>query len=123
MKRRPDGDAVLEAAPDHSDFKIPDCKQCGGILKPNVVFFGGNIPINRYEQGREAISSSDALLVTGSSLSVYSGYSFCRFANENRKPIAIINQGPTRADRLAELKLDVPCEDALNAIHSRMAFS
>ncbi len=119
---RPDGDASLETKIDYSKFKTPDCDRCGGILKPDVVFFGGAIPKDRYELGRKAITSSDALLVTGSSLNVYSGYSFCRFANENGKPIAVVNQGVTRADNMADLKIDQACEIVLNRLVSSFDF-
>src|SRR5262249_13014511 len=72
---RPGGDADLER--DCSDFRIPDCPTCGGVLKPAVVFFGENVPRGRVESALEAIRAADALLVVGSSLAVYSGYRFC----------------------------------------------
>ena len=113
IETRPDGDASLETNFDSATFKIPSCTKCGGILKPDVVFFGGTIPRDRYRYGREAILESDALLVIGSSLHVYSGYSFCRFANDNQKPIMIVNSGPTRADHMAELRCQVDCQKLL----------
>ena len=114
----PDGDADLEGR-DFSRFRVPPCDACGGMLKPDVVFFGENVPRLRYEEARSALASSDALLVVGSSLMVYSGYRFARMAHEAGQPIAILNQGRTRADDLATLKLEADCgttlQDALTA--------
>ena len=113
LEAKPDGDASLSQDLNYTAFKIPSCNECGGILKPDVVFFGGTIPKERYERGREAILASDALLVIGSSLQVYSGYSFCRFAKDHRKPIVILNDGPTRADQMALLKCEDDCQRLL----------
>lgn len=100
----PDGDADLEV--DFSEFRVPDCPECGGILKPDVVFFGDNVPKERVETALNALQNSNALLVVGSSLMVYSGFRFCRRAHEWGKPIATLNIGRTRADELVSLKLD-----------------
>ncbi len=113
IETRPDGDASLDPNFDYANFKIPSCRKCGGILKPDVVFFGGTIPKDRYKYGREAILASDALLVIGSSLHVYSGYSFCRFANDNQKPIMLVNSGATRADHMAEFRCEGDCQRLL----------
>ena len=113
LEAKPDGDASLSQDFNYTAFNIPSCNKCGGILKPDVVFFGGTIPKDRYERGREAILSSDALLVIGSSLQVYSGYSFCRFAKDHRKPIVILNDGPTRADRMVLFKCEDDCQRLL----------
>ena len=110
LEAKPDGDASLSQDFNYTAFRIPSCHKCGGILKPDVVFFGGTIPKERYELGREAILSSDALLVIGSSLQVYSGYSFCRFAKDHGKPIVILNDGPTRADPMVLFKCEDDCE-------------
>ncbi len=83
----------------------PRCERCGGLLKPDVVFFGENVPVERYAQAREALAGADALLVAGSSLMVYSGFRFVRLAHEAGLPIAIVNRGRTRGDDLAELKI------------------
>lgn len=104
----PDGDADLEGH-DFSRFQVPACESCGGMLKPDVVFFGESVPRARFEKARAALARSDALLVVGSSLMVYSGYRFTRMAHEAGKPIAILNRGHTRADALASLKLDADC--------------
>lgn len=110
----PDGDADLERH-DFSDFRIPACKRCGGMLKPNVVFLGESMPRPRYEAARDALRASDALLVVGSSLMLYSGFRFARMAHEAGTPIAILNRGVTRADGLAGLKLDADCVATLAA--------
>jgi NAD-dependent SIR2 family protein deacetylase len=111
----PDGDADLEDQ-DFSRFQVPTCLECGGMLKPDVVFFGENVPRARYEAARAALLASDALLVVGSSLMVYSGYRFARMAHEAGLPIAILNRGRTRADELASLKVEADCVEVLAAI-------
>ncbi|WP_317622669.1 NAD-dependent protein deacetylase [Pseudohongiella sp. O18] len=100
----PDGDADLEM--DFSGFNVPDCQQCEGIMKPDVVFFGDNVPRPRVDECFKAIDESRALLVIGSSLMVYSGFRFARHASLTNKPLAILTRGRTRADELATLKLD-----------------
>ena len=101
----PDGDADIDAAVVES-FMAPRCERCGGLLKPDVVFFGENVPRRRYERAREALADADALLVAGSSLMVYSGFRFVRHAHDAGLPIAIVNRGRTRGDDLAELKIE-----------------
>ena len=109
----PDGDADIDADVIES-FTAPRCERCGGLLKPNVVFFGENVPADRYAQAREALARADALLVAGSSLMVYSGFRFVRFAHEAGLPIAIVNRGRTRGDELAELKIERDVGATLN---------
>ncbi len=111
---RPDGDAILEDD-DTSSFNVPECPACGGIVKPDVVFFGENVPVDRVELAYTAVVDSDALLVVGSSLMVYSGLRFPRRAHEHGKPVAILNHGRTRADDLASLRLDDDCVPTLSA--------
>ena len=101
----PDGDADIDAAVIQS-FMAPRCERCGGLLKPDVVFFGENVPGERYAAARAALAHADALLVAGSSLMVYSGFRFVRAAHEAGLPIAIVNRGRTRGDELAELKVE-----------------
>ncbi|RZA25532.1 MAG: NAD-dependent protein deacetylase [Lysobacteraceae bacterium] len=108
----PDGDADLEGR-DFSRFRVPACLACGGTLKPDVVFFGENVPRARYEAAREALRQADALLVVGSSLMVYSGFRFARMAHEAGQPIAIVSLGLTRADALATLKVQADCAETL----------
>jgi NAD-dependent SIR2 family protein deacetylase len=100
----PDGDADLDGTLVES-FTPPHC-ECGGLLKPDVVFFGENVPVTRVAEAREALACADALLVAGSSLMVYSGFRFVRAAYEAGLPIAIVNRGRTRSDDLADLKIE-----------------
>ncbi|QFU76119.1 NAD-dependent protein deacetylase [Halioglobus maricola] len=113
---RPDGDRDLEDTV-LDRFEIPCCPGCRGILMPDVVFFGGNIPAARNQDCIAALTRSDALLVIGSSLQVYSGYRLCRLAAEQGIPIAIINPGKTRADSLADVRILESASKALTALH------
>jgi len=109
----PDGDAEVEAT---SDFVIPACPSCGGILKPDVVFFGESVPTERVAFTMEQLERSAALLVAGSSLTVNSGMRFARAANKAGKPIVIVNVGPTKADELALAKIEAPTSIALEEL-------
>lgn len=116
----PDGDADLET--DFSTFRVPDCRRCGdGIWKPDVVFFGDNVPAPRVASAFELLEESDALLVVGSSLMVYSGLRFPRAAARVGKPIACLNLGRTRADDLFTVKAEMPADQGLMAL--LLAFS
>lgn len=106
----PDADAVIG---DTSSFRIVDCPVCGGMLKPDIVYFGESVPKERVERAFALVESADALLVAGSSLTVFSGYRFVRYAAARGLPIAIINRGPTRGDDLATVKLDNGCSPML----------
>jgi NAD-dependent SIR2 family protein deacetylase len=108
----PDGDVDIDGR-DFSGFFVPDCPLCGGILKPDVVFFGENVPPDRVTRAFEGIAQADALLVVGSSLMVYSGYRFAEAAATAGKPIAAVNLGKTRADHLLTLKIGELAEAAL----------
>jgi NAD-dependent SIR2 family protein deacetylase len=108
---RPDGDVQLEA--DFSSFRVADCPACGGVLKPAVVFFGENVPRDRVQGALAALERSDALLVVGSSLMVFSGYRFCLAARDLGKPVGAVNLGRTRADEMLAMKLVADCGDAL----------
>jgi NAD-dependent SIR2 family protein deacetylase len=108
----PDGDA--DVARDVVDgFRVPACARCGGVLKPAVVFFGESVPREKVDYSMTRLDEAGALLVVGSSLTVWSGYRFARRAAERRLPIAIVNIGPTRADDLAALKIEASCGEAL----------
>ena len=113
----PDGDADLEGVA-FETFDVPACNVCGGLLKPDVVFFGENVPAERVQRAMAPIASSDAMLVVGSSLMIYSGYRFVTAAAEAGKPIAAINLGRTRADDLLALKVEDRCSDALRLLTS-----
>ena len=112
---KPDGDAEL-AVNSYEDFVIPDCGLCGGVIKSDVVMFGESVPKQRVIDAMQAVERADALLVVGSSLMVYSGFRFARLAHANRKPIAIVNRGRTRADDIADLKIEEDCSLALQRL-------
>jgi NAD-dependent SIR2 family protein deacetylase len=109
----PDGDALLDGI-DFAPFVVPACDACGGLLKPDVVFFGEHVPIERVQQAFSSLEAADAMLVIGSSLMVYSGFRFARAAAEAGKPIAAVNLGRTRADELLTLKVAEGCAEALS---------
>ena len=115
----PDGDADLELRA-VDGFVVPACPSCGGVLKPDVVFFGDNVPRERVTAALAALDESDGMLVVGSSLMVYSGYRFCEHAERRGRPIAAINLGRTRADHLFALKVLQPCADALADLIERL---
>lgn len=118
----PDGDADIAAEAERA-FVPPRCERCGGLLKPDVVFFGENVPRTRYEAARDALAAADAMLVAGSSLMVYSGFRFARMAHEAGLPLAILNRGLTRADALAGLKLEAEVATTLTATVATLGLS
>jgi NAD-dependent SIR2 family protein deacetylase len=107
-----DGDADLECA-DFSSFAAPSCCRCGGVLKPDVVFFGENVPRDRVDAAARHLEQADAMLIVGSSLMVYSGFRFVQMAASAGKPVAAVNLGRTRADGLLALKVEQASEAAL----------
>jgi NAD-dependent deacetylase sirtuin 4 len=111
----PDGDADL---PDDlvADFAVVACSSCGGVLMPDVVFFGGSVPRPVLDAAWSTFDRAEVLLVIGSSLTVFSGYRFVRRAAERSVPVAILNRGPTRGDPHAELRIDAPAGLALQAL-------
>ncbi|WP_433349232.1 NAD-dependent protein deacetylase [Microtetraspora malaysiensis] len=116
----PDGDAVL--ADDRVDaFQVVDCHGCGGVLKPDVIFFGENVPRTRVDDCYQLVEHAGMVLVLGSSLTVMSGYRFVRHAAGRDIPIVIINRGPTRGDTDALLTFDAPLGATLTALLSRLA--
>lgn len=108
----PDGDADLEGV-DFGTFEVPACAQCGGVLKPDVVFFGESVPRQRVDTVYAHLQQADAVLVVGSSLMVYSGFRFVQAAAKAGLPVAAVNLGRTRADELLTLKVRVPGAQAL----------
>jgi NAD-dependent SIR2 family protein deacetylase len=116
---RPDGDVELEET---DSFVVPDCAGCGGILKPDVVFFGENVPqarVQRCYDAVDALGTDGALLVAGSSLTVMSGLRFVRRAARAGTPVVIVNRGATRGDELAAYTLDVGCSEFLGELAVR----
>jgi NAD-dependent SIR2 family protein deacetylase len=103
----PDGDAVLDDEATES-FQVVDCSACDGVLKPDVVFFGENVPRPRAEACYAMVERSRALVVLGSSLAVMSGFRYVRHAAGRQRPVVIVNQGATRGDGYATATLDAP---------------
>ncbi|WP_354685408.1 NAD-dependent protein deacetylase [Cupriavidus necator] len=114
-----DGDVHFES-PLFAQFRVPDCGRCGGVLKPDVVFFGESVPRSRVDAARAALEAADAMLVVGSSLMVYSGYRFCVWAGQMGKPVAALNLGTTRADAMLALKVEASCGPALQTLVSQL---
>jgi NAD-dependent SIR2 family protein deacetylase len=111
----PDGDARV-AVELYAGFRVPDCPACGGMLKPDVVFFGDSVPKERVASALAAVAAAAGLVVVGSSLMVYSGFRFVEFARREGKPVMAINLGATRADHLLEAKVEQDCDDFLDAL-------
>jgi NAD-dependent SIR2 family protein deacetylase len=105
---------------DALDVKVPLCPRCGGLVKPAVVFFGEPLPGHVVQRAFEMVDEADALLVVGSSLTVWSGYRLVRAAREAGKPVYILNIGPTRADDDATLKVEAPAGMGLRQIAAGM---
>lgn len=106
----PDADAMVT---DTESFRFIDCPSCAGMLKPDIVYFGESVGKDIVAQAYSMVDASDALLVAGSSLTVFSGYRFVRHAAALGIPVAIINRGPTRGDDLATVKVDSGCSPML----------
>ncbi|MFI6871791.1 NAD-dependent protein deacetylase [Nocardia sp. NPDC050406] len=109
----PDADAVIA---DTSSFRMVDCDRCGGMLKPDIVYFGESVPKDRVAAAFSMVDAADALVVAGSSLTVMSGLRFVRHAAKTGRPVVIINRGPTRGDELATLRVDSGCSPVLTAL-------
>lgn len=116
----PDGDADLPVRL-VGGFRVVDCDACGGVLKPDVVFFGENVPAPRVARAHRLLAAADVLLVLGTSLTVYSGRRFVVAARRRGMPVAIINRGPTRCDGDAAVRLDAGVATVLPAVADRLA--
>lgn len=116
----PDADAVVA---DTDAFHVVDCPHCGGMLKPDIVYFGENVPRDRVADAFALVDDSDALLVAGSSLTVMSGRRFVRHAARRGHPVVIVNRGPTRGDDIAALRLNTGCSPVLDALAAHFANS
>jgi NAD-dependent SIR2 family protein deacetylase len=139
-EQRPDGDVQLSESIDFNEFKLPHCKHCAsstlhdhhhhsqhpassdqniGLLKPDVVFFGDNVPKPVVSSAFDAIEEADSLLVVGSSLEVFSAFRLVTLADKKGIPVCILNMGETRAERSKSikssqlLKVHLPCDEAL----------
>jgi NAD-dependent SIR2 family protein deacetylase len=115
----PDGDAVLDADATDS-FQVVECASCQGILKPDVVFFGENVPPRRVEACYAMVERAGSLVVLGSSLTVMSGFRYVRHAARRQVPVVIVNQGSTRGDGYAMATIDAPLGQVLTALVARL---
>ncbi|NMR18635.1 NAD-dependent protein deacetylase [Cellulomonas fimi] len=113
----PDADAVIEAT---SHFVPADCERCGGVLKPEIVYFGENVPRERVERAYAMVDDAGSLLVAGSSLTVMSGLRFVRHAARRGTPVVIVNRGATRGDPLATVKVDAGTSETLTRLASEL---
>ncbi len=116
----PDGDVAFEET---AGFTVADCLSCGGVLKPDVVFFGENVPRSRVDACFSLVSASSALVVLGSSLTVMSGFRYVRHAAALGIPVVIVNQGATRGDALATATIDAPLGAALTELARELALA
>jgi NAD-dependent SIR2 family protein deacetylase len=114
----PDADAVVA---DTTSFHYLDCPRCAGMLKPDIVYFGESVPKDIVAQAYSLVDQAEALLVAGSSLTVFSGYRFVRHAAALGIPVTIVNRGPTRGDDLATVKVDGGCSELLVLLSDELA--
>ena len=115
---RPDGDAEVGH---WTGFRVVPCERCGGVLKPDVVFFGESVARPLVELAYAWVDAADVLVVAGSSLTVMSGLRFARHAKKRGKPLAIVNRGATRADELADVRLDAGTSETFGALVGALA--
>ncbi len=120
VEAAPDGDAELAAT---GGFRLVWCVACGGALKPDVVFFGENVPRERVARAYAMVDAGGALLVAGSSLTVMSGLRFVRHAHKRGIPVVIVNRGRTRGDDLADARIDAGCSEALSTLAAALGGS
>lgn len=113
VETAPDADAVIERT---AHFVVADCERCGGVLKPDIVYFGESVPRERVAAAAALVADADALLVAGSSLTVYSGLRFVRQAAAAGQPVVIVNRGATRGDPLATVKVDAGTTETLTSL-------
>jgi len=116
----PDADAVVGNT---ENFRFVDCPACDGMLKPDIVYFGESVAKEVVDEAYSLVDRSDALLVAGSSLTVFSGYRFVRHAAARNMAIAIVNRGPTRGDDLATVKVDAGCSAMLSLLADELSLS
>jgi NAD-dependent SIR2 family protein deacetylase len=114
----PDADAVVA---DTTSFRYVDCPRCTGMLKPDIVYFGESVPKDTVAQAYSVVEQAEALLVAGSSLTVFSGYRFVRHAAAMGTPVAVVNRGPTRGDDLSTVKVDGGCSELLTLLADELS--
>ena len=113
----PDGDASPAA---FDDFVTPDCTVCGGVLKPDIVFFGEFIPVEKFSEASALVKKADALIVAGSSLVVNSGIRLIEQARRRRIPLVVINRGVTKGDTQAAVKIDAGTSEVFLSLQERL---
>jgi NAD-dependent SIR2 family protein deacetylase len=113
----PDGDAIVV---DIDEFIVPDCSVCGGLLKPNVVFFGELVPTGKFTAAAALVRAADALIVAGSSLAVNSGIRLLELARRRKLPIVVINRGATKGDGRALVKLEAGTSETFAGLVTRL---
>lgn len=118
VRLNPDGDVDVDAV---DDITVPSCSVCGGILKPEVVFFGEFVPAEKFTEAAALVRRADALLIAGSSLVVNSGIRLLDQASKRRIPIVIVNRGDTKGDARASLKIDAGTSEVLTSLADRLA--
>ncbi|KAJ1025723.1 hypothetical protein NDA18_004060 [Ustilago nuda] len=114
-KTNPDGDVELHNV-DYSTFNYPACPNCGGVLKPAVIFFGESVPDKLRDHSYELIDNANAVLLVGTSLATYSAFRLAKQAVDQKKPVLILNRGPTRADPLVEDKIELGSSEVLSRV-------
>jgi NAD-dependent SIR2 family protein deacetylase len=110
IELQPDGDVEVSHV---DDFVIPECTVCGGMLKPDIVFFGEFVPLEKFSEARALVQSAEALIIAGSSLVVNSGIRLLDQASKRRIPVVIINRGVTKGDPRATVKVDAGASETL----------
>jgi len=120
VQLQPDGDVEIT---DVERFRVPDCTVCGGVLKPDVVFFGEFVPAEKFREAVSIVAEADALLVVGSSLTVNSGVRLLDHATRRKHPVVIVNRGATRSDRRAAVKIDAGTTETLVELAARLTAS
>jgi NAD-dependent SIR2 family protein deacetylase len=118
VELNPDGDVSVDNA---DRMIVPSCTVCGGILKPEVVFFGEFVPVEKFDEARALVRGADALVIAGSSLAVNSGIRLLDQATKRRMPVVIINRGVTKGDPRASLKIDAGTSEVLEALRDRLS--
>lgn len=118
-KTRPDGDVAVTRT---ADFIVPPCPNCGGIVKPEVLFFGEFVPSAVFEQAAALVNRSEALVVAGSSLAVNTGMRLVSLAHRRKKPIVVINRGVTKADKVASVRIEAGTSETLEELVRRLSF-
>ncbi|OII35267.1 NAD-dependent deacetylase [Curtobacterium sp. MMLR14_010] len=118
VQLQPDGDVEIT---DVERFVVPGCSVCGGVLKPDVVFFGEFVPTEKFTESVSIVADADALLVVGSSLTVNSGVRLVDHAARRKHPVVIVNRGATRSDRRAAVKIEGGTTETLVALAERLA--